>query len=148
MAELKKGTVTILLPDGVELPPRAGDLSPEEKRKLPKARKGIGLACTMAAAELEKSDNLLAVPGVDPASLRKAGYLAEKMDEVIEDLDVSLETLKQANLIDDADAFNLLRKVNDQVKSQSKFEPSIAARFTAVTEYFASSGRPPGDKKK
>jgi hypothetical protein len=102
----------------------------------------------MAAAELEKSDNKLAVPGVDAESLRKAGNLADKMDEFIEDVEVSLETLKQANLIDDAEAFNMLRKVNDQVKSQSKFDPSIATRFTAVTEYFASSGRPSGDKNK
>jgi hypothetical protein len=37
MAELKHGTVTILLPDGVDLPPNAGKLSAEEKKKLPKA---------------------------------------------------------------------------------------------------------------
>ncbi len=148
MAELTRGTVTILLPDGVDIPPEAGKLSVEEKRKLPKARKGIGLACSLAATELEKSDNKLAVPGVEAGPLRKAGTLAEKMDEIIEDLEVILETVKQANLIDDAEAFNMLRKVNDQVKSQSKFDPSIAIRFTAVTEYFASPGRPSGDKNK
>ncbi len=148
MAELIHGTVTIVLPDGVELPADAGHLSPADKRKLPKARKGIGLACSLAAAELEKSDGTFSVPNVDPAALRAAGILAEKMDEIIEDVEVSLETLCQANLIDDADAFNMLRKVNDQVKSQSKFDPSIATRFTAVTEYFASSGRPSGDSSK
>ena len=141
MAELKHGTVTILLPEGVEMPPNAGNLSLSDKRRLPKARKGLGFACNMTAAELEKSDNKLAVPGIDPTSLREAGNLGEKMDEIIEDLEVALETLKQANLLRDADAFNMLRKINDQVRSQSKFEPSIATRFASVTEYFSSTGR-------
>ena len=126
------------------LPAEAGNLSRKEKLALPKARKGIGVACNLTAAEMEKPDNNLNVAGVDPAALRTVGDMAERMDEIIADVEVALETLKQGNLIRDAEAFTMLRKVNDQVKAQAPYEPAIATRFTAVTEYF-SSARPPPD---
>jgi len=44
----------------------------------------------------------------------------------------------------DADAQQLLGKVNDQVKALGKYDASIVARFSAVTEYFArKSGKTP-----
>jgi hypothetical protein len=55
VTEIKVGTVTIVLPEGMVLDPRAGKLSDAEKRALPKARKGIGLACEQIAAAMEKS---------------------------------------------------------------------------------------------
>ena len=39
----------------------------------------------------------------------------------------------------DAEAYTMLRKVNQQVKAQSEFDPSLADRFQAVTAYFAAS---------
>jgi hypothetical protein len=54
---------------------------------------------------------------------------------------------KQANLLDDAEAFNMLRKVNNQVKAQVAFNPKLKERFATVIEYFASSRRPPKIKE-
>ena len=144
MTEVNVGTVTIILPEGMTLDERAGKLSSDDKRALPKARKGVGLACDQTAAALEKSDGALPVPGVTAETLRAAGELAENIDQVIEDMTVALEIIKQGNLIADAEAFTQLRKVNQQVKAQSQFDPSLAERFQAVTTYFSSSKRSTG----
>jgi hypothetical protein len=58
---------------------------------------------------------------------------------VIEDLEVALETLKQGNLLADAAAHTMLRKVNGQVKTRSQFDHSLKDRFQAVITYFAAS---------
>jgi hypothetical protein len=139
MTEVKVGTVTIVLPEGMALDPRSGKLSNDEKRSLPKARKGVGLACEQTAAAMEKSEGALVVPGVEAAALRAAGKLAEDVDQVIEDVTVALEVIKQGNLLADAEAFTMLRKVNQQVKAQSEFDPSLSDRFQAVTAYFATN---------
>ena len=141
MAEVKVGTVTVILPDGMTLDERAGKLSNDDKKSLPRARKGVGLACDQTAAAMEKSEGALMVPGVTAATLRAAGALAENFDQVIEDVTVALEIVKQGNLLADAEAFTLLRKVNQQVKAQSQFDPSLSDRFQAVTTYFAASKR-------
>ena len=117
--------------------PRAGKLGNHEQRKFPKARKGIGLACGQTATALEKAEGALVVPGVEASVLRQKGNLAEDIDEVIEDIKVALEVVAQGNLLADADAFTDLRKVNQQVKAQSEFNPSLTDRFAAVTAYFA-----------
>ena len=41
----------------------------------------------------------------------------------------------------DAEAFNMLRKVNNQVKAQVAFDPKLKERFTTVAEYFANAKR-------
>jgi histidinol-phosphate/aromatic aminotransferase/cobyric acid decarboxylase-like protein len=146
MAEINAGTVTVVLPEGVELDARSGQLNTEDKRALPKARKGIGLACDQTATALEKSEGGFIVPNVTAAALRAAGKLAEDIDQIIEDLSVANEILKQGNLLADAEAYTMLRKVNQQVKAQSQFDASLKERFQAVIAYFAASPR--SDKSK
>jgi hypothetical protein len=142
MSEIKVGTVTIILPNNMVLDSRAGKLSSAEIKTLPRARNGVGLACKQTAAAMEKSKEAFFVPGVDAAGLRAAGDLAENIDQVIEDMTVALKTLKQGNMLADAEAFTMLRKVNMQVKAQSQFAPYLLERFQAVRQYFALKRKP------
>ena len=40
MAEITQGSVTISIPEGIEIPEKAGSLSTAELRRLPKAGRG------------------------------------------------------------------------------------------------------------
>lgn len=135
MPDLVHGDVTVRLPDNLPLPAEAGKLSPEEVARVPKARRGLGAACDSAAAALEVGGGFVAPRDVTPESLRKAGRKAEQIDEVIASVEFLLGTLKQANLLLDADAWEQLRKLNDQVRAQGKSDPEIARLFTPLTDY-------------
>jgi hypothetical protein len=138
MAEVKHGTVSVTVADALAPPPKAGNLSAEEVKRLPKARRGIGLACEQTADAIEKLGPKFTLPaGVTAASLRTMGSRAEDIDQVITDLEVVLATLKQANLMFDAEAWEQIRKVNDQVKAQAKHDPELLAPFKALVDYFA-----------
>jgi hypothetical protein len=98
----------------------------------------IGLVCDAAADALEKSGTKFAAPaGVTPALLRTMGKRAEGIDQVILDLDVVLNKLKQANLLFDAEAWEQIRKLNDQVKAQGKHDPEVMVMFKPVLDFFA-----------
>jgi hypothetical protein len=60
------------------------------------------------------------------------------MDQVIVDLEVVLSAMKQANLLFDADAHELLGRVNDAVKAQAKQHPELATMFQSLTAYFSA----------
>lgn len=136
MPQITEGTVTIVIPDSIEIPDKSGMLKPDEVKRIPKARKGIGLACAAGAVEMNKKGEEFKVPGVDPTELDKVGAMAEDIDIVIEDLDVVLNKLKQANLLLDAKAFDLLGRLNDQIQAQGKRDPSLLVRFKTVLDYF------------
>jgi ABC-type transporter Mla subunit MlaD len=138
MVTIQHGTVTVSIPDEFAPPAQAGNLGPEEVRRIAKAPRGIGLVCDAAADALEKSGTKFAAPlGVVPASLRALGKRAEGIDQVILDLDVVLNKLKQANLLFDAEAWEQIRKVNDQVKAQGKHDPEVLVMFKPVLDFFA-----------
>lgn len=138
MAEIQHGTVRVSIPDELPLPAQAGNLSPEEVRRIAKAPRGLGLACDAAADALVKSGGRFAAPaGVNAASLQTSGRRAEGIDQVILDLDVVLNKLKQANLLFDAEAWEQLRKLNDQVKVQGKHDPEVMVMFKPVLDFFA-----------
>lgn len=82
-------------------------------------------------------------PGVTPASLRDSGNRADSIDQVILDLEVVANKLKQANLIFDADAWEQVRKMNDQVKAQGKHDPELLVMFKPLLDFFARGPRPP-----
>ena len=104
----------------------------------PSAPRGIGSVCEVAADILEKSGTRFAAPaGVTPASLRTSGKRAEGIDQVILDLDVVLNKLKQGNLLLDAEAWEQIRKLNDQVKVQGKHDPEVLVMFKPVLDFFA-----------
>lgn len=136
MSKITEGAVTIDIPDSIEIPDKAGKLKYEEVLRITKVRRGIGQACAAGASELTKKSGQLFVPGVDPSELARFGAMSEEIDIVIEDVKVILVKLKQANLLIDAKAFDLLSRVNDQVKVQSKHDPSLRKRFNTVLEYF------------
>ncbi|GMU41975.1 MAG: hypothetical protein AMXMBFR23_28410 [Chloroflexota bacterium] len=133
MPEIKQGTVTIIIPDALALPPEAGTLSVKEVRSIAKTRRGVGAACEATADALSKLDGRFAPPaGVTADSLRAAGARAEGIDQVISDLEVLLQTLKQANLLFDADAASQLRRVNDQVSAQGKHDAGLETAFAGL----------------
>lgn len=137
--QIVEGTVTVVLPSGLDVPEKAGALSDGDVRGLAKVRAGLGLACQHTAAEMEKMGAEFAVPGVTASALRTAGEKADMWDEVIADLELALRVAKQANLLADSEAFTMLRKVNNQVKAQTAFEPKIKERFATVADYFSSA---------
>jgi hypothetical protein len=138
MPEIQHGTVTVVIPDEFALPAQAGNMSPDDVRRIAKAPRGLGLVCDSAADVLEKSPTKFTAPaGVTPATLRAKGRRAEGIDQVILDLEVVMNKLKQANLLFDADAYDEVRKTNDQVKAQGKRDPEVMVMFKPVVDFFA-----------
>lgn len=136
MPEIKEGTVTVVIPDTLQLPDNAGQLSKKEKQSLPRARRGIGLVGEHTAIGMKKSEDTAEIEGISADGLAKMCADAESIDTVIADLEVALEQLKQANLLMDADAHTALRKVYAQLSAKAKFDGSVAERFSALFAYF------------
>lgn len=142
MAQHTYGAVTVTLPNHLTPPANAGKLSPEEVKRIPKAPKGLGLMADIVADTLEKAGSALTVPpDLTPTNLRESGHRAEGQDQVVADLEVAMVTAKQANLLFDAEAYELLRRVHDQVKAQAKQNPQLATQFEALTAYFQKTPR-------
>lgn len=142
MVDIRHGTVTVSIADELAPPPEAGSLGPDAVRRIPKAPRGMGLICETAADALEKAGAKFTPPaGVTAALLRAMGGRAEGMDQVLLDLDVVLNKLKQANLLVDAEAWEQIRKVNDQVKAQGKHAPEVLVMFKPVLDFFARGAR-------
>jgi len=143
MAEIKHGTVTVILSDHVKPPERAGRMDQNEMNALAKARRGVGLVCEDAADSITKVGSKLTLPpDVTAAALQAAGRRAEDVDQVIVDLELVLNTVKQANLVFDSEAHLLLGRVNDAVKAQSKQNPELQIAFQSVQSYFANKRTP------
>lgn len=70
--------------------------------------------------------------------MRKAGQKADGIDLIIHDVEVVLNRLKQGNLLFDAEAYKLVRQVNDQVKAQSKHSPELAKIFAPLLQAFSA----------
>jgi len=138
LGKLKQGNVVVSYPDTITLPERAGQLSTTEVARIPKARKGVGLACDSTAKALKKYGDR--VPGAgDADELAEAGEMAESIDEVIADLEHALMVMKQANVLLDGDAHTRLRKVLSAVRAAEKFDANVADLFRSVIDYFAST---------
>jgi len=138
--QIKQGNVTVEVADSIAPPPKAGKMTPAEVREIVKARTGVGLVCSASATAIETLGAELEVPrGVTAAALREAGARAEDIDLVISNLEVVINTLKQANLIFDAEAHNLLIKLNDRVKASRKQNGNIGVAFGSLTEYFSNT---------
>lgn len=136
MADVKHGTVTVTVPDSLAPPEMAGKLTPEQVRRMPKARRGIGLVGEHVADAMVKLGEAFIPPaGVTPEALLSACARAENIDQVITDLEVVMTRLKQANLIWDAEAWKMLLAINDQVKAQSKHDPEIATAFSVLLDF-------------
>ena len=144
------GTITVAVPDHLAPPEKAGKMTADEIARIPKPRRGIGVVCDQAADAMEKAAGKFAPPpGVTADSLRQAGQRADDIDTFLIDIDVVREVLRQANLIFDADAYEQVRKMNDQVKAQGKHNPELLTIFQQLLDYFARSTRkaPAGEPK-
>ena len=120
-----------------------GNLGPDEVRRIAKPPRGIGLICDATADGVEKSGAKFAPPaGVTATTLRALGKRAEGIDQVILDLEVVLNKLKQANLLFDAEAWEQIRKTNDQVKAQGNHDPEVLVMFKPLLGFFARGPRP------
>ena len=142
MSEIKHGTVTVVIDDSIEIPANAGNLSPKEVLEIPKPPRGIGAAASDTAEAARNAGGKFVMPaGVTPDGLEKAGEDAESIDNVIASVEVVLNTLKQANFLLDAKAWEMLRKVNDQVLAQGKTSPEVRSMFKPLTDYMSRFGR-------
>jgi hypothetical protein len=145
MNEVKHGTIAVTLPNDVEIYDKAGKLDPLAVSRIARAPIGLGQACFNAADSLEKAAGKFIAPeGVTPEVLRVAGQKAEKIDQVIEDLEVILVWAKQSSLLSKADAYEKLRKLNDFVKTQGKYNRACYSIFKLTREFFKRlTGRGP-----
>jgi hypothetical protein len=55
MVAIQHGTVSVSIPDEYAPPAQAGNMGPDEVRRIAKAPRGIGLVCNTTADVLEKS---------------------------------------------------------------------------------------------
>ena len=130
------GPVSLTLPANLALPEQSGKLTSAEVLHLPKAPRGIGLACDSAATAMEQAGaGFVAPAGIGPELLRRRGERAEGYDGALAALDAVRDALGQANLIADAEAWEAVRQVNDAVKGQVKYHPELEAMFAIVTAY-------------
>ncbi|MBL9007215.1 MAG: hypothetical protein JNJ46_23360 [Myxococcales bacterium] len=136
---LKFGSVAVTLPDSLVPPDEAGSLSPAELARIPKAPRAVGALCESAADGIERAGKAFQPPpGITVDALRKAGQKADGIDLIIHDVEVVLNRLKQGNLLFDAEAYKLVRQVNDQVKAQSKHSPELAKIFAPLLQAFSA----------
>ncbi|MBI5498170.1 MAG: hypothetical protein HY904_24420 [Deltaproteobacteria bacterium] len=139
MAQIKMGTVSLTVPDHIAPPEKAGNMTEVEVSRIAKAPRGLGLvaaACADTMEKLAEEGNSFSVPGVTPAEVRKGGAASEDVDLAIIDIESMLNRFKQANLLFDARAYDLLRQINDQVNAQSKRNPELLERFSVLVAYF------------
>lgn len=134
--EIKEGAVSVTLPDALKLPAEAGSLDADAIRRIEKTRSGLGVTCQATAASMAKKGDEFQVPGVTAAELADLGLQADLADQVIEDLRTILHRLQQGNLLIDAKAQEMLRRVNAQVNAQGKFDANLFERFATIGAYF------------
>ena len=138
MSTLTQGTVTIQVPEGIQIPSDAGTLSTKDMQRLVKARSGVGFACQMTAQAMRQNPGRLNVPEVNPDELERMGNMAEGMDLILNDLDMLREVCRQANLIIDSDTHNMLRRVLAFVRAQQKFDNTLPTLVPQLEVYFGN----------
>jgi hypothetical protein len=142
MKELKYGSVTITLPDELELIDVAGKLDAATVARMVKAPAGLGQACLHTAESMEKAVGRFNPPSdVTPASLREAGQKAEKVDQVLQDLNAATTYIRQSSLMYKQTAYEQLRKTNDAVKAQGKYNRECYSLFSITRSFFKKLGR-------
>jgi siderophore synthetase component len=141
MATLTHGVITVTIPDNLTPHEQAGQLTAKDMQRLAKAPRDVGGGCEDAAAELEESlkDPATALPvsaHITPDALRLAAAKADDTDKIIQNLEYMLSLFKQSNLLHDADAWKLLREVNDAIQSRAKHDPDVLKRFASTVRFF------------
>jgi len=142
MSQITHGEVTIEVPDDLPIPAEAGKLSNDQVQAIAKPPRGIGSASSDTAEAARKAGAKFVMPAdVTADGLEKAGDDAERIDNIIASVEVLLNTLKQANFLLDGKAWEMLRKVNDQVNAQGKTNPEVLTMFAPLVAYMKRFGR-------
>ena len=143
MKELKSGAVTVVLPDSVRLPERAGKMSQKEVARLLKAPHGMKLAAEHTALALQTAGTQLsAPPGITPELLKAlCNGESEVLESIIVDLLSLLLTLKQGKLLVDARLHSVLLQLKDMVRAQAKYNPQLLLMFDPLLSLFEKSSQ-------
>jgi hypothetical protein len=142
MAELKHGTVTIQFPQELPLIEEAGKLDPRDISRIPRPPAGLAQVCYHAADSMEKMQGQFSPPnGVTPESLRLAGQRVEKVEQLLQDLDVIVGKLKQAGLMYKSEAYDQTCQLNDVVKLNGKRDRNFYKAFGRLRDFYKQLGR-------
>jgi hypothetical protein len=141
MKELKSGAVTVVLPDSVHLPARAGKMSKKEVARLLKAPHGMKRAAEHTAIALKTAGaQLSAPPGITPLLLLSlCNGESEALESTIADLLVVLLTFSQGKLLVDARLHNVLLQLKDIVRAQARYNPQLLLMFEPLLSLFERS---------
>jgi hypothetical protein len=137
MPEIKEGTVTITLPEFFSIPPEAGRLSHAQVQRLPKARRGLSLACAVVADAMRKNPGRLCPANVKAEDLEVLGRDAEAAASARTDVRTAALRVSQVEAIANARAHEALRRVLAFVRSEEKFDPRLAGLVPELIEYFS-----------
>ena len=136
MSNYTYNSVSVALPEHVEISPEAGTLSIQQIRRLTKPYTSkIGTFCQKLAKVMEDNPQFI-VPEVDAAALRAAGAKSADIKEHIEHIENLLRAFKQQSMLNDDAAYRLVRQVNDRVNSQSKYNAWIKVKFKLLEDLF------------
>ena len=140
MAQYNIGVASVELPPSVaSLPEKAGHLTPVDAARLPKPRRSVGSTAMSTADAIRRHSDRLTVPGVTADALEAAARAADEIDGVVADIEALHVVLKQANLLLDAEAHTLLRRVLAHVRSAEKFDPRITDLVPSLVRYFENA---------
>jgi hypothetical protein len=137
MNEIRHGSITINLPDDVELSEKAEQLEQVAVSRILRAPAGLSQACYQAADSLEKArEQFTAMKGISPEILRDEGQRIEKLERVIQDLEVILYRAKRTSLLQKAGTYTKLRRLNDLAKAYAKHDPLFFRVFKPLFDFF------------
>jgi len=137
--EMKKGNVTVIVPEGVTTSERAGKMSQEEVARQIKSYSGLGLCCEQTAGELVKNADRVTVPELDAKKMIEDAKAAEALASLVTDLEAMLLAVKQNQLLLAGSAHRQLLRVLTFVRAHEKFDPRLVALFPHLRNYFAKT---------
>jgi copper homeostasis protein CutC len=137
MNEIRYGSITINLPDDVELSDKAGQLDQVAVSRILRAPAGLSQACHQAADSLEKAgEQFNSVQGISAEILRDEGQQIDKLEQVIRDLEVILSRAERTSLLQKAGTYTKLRRLNDLAKVYAKHDSLYLRMFKPLFDFF------------
>ena len=142
MSAYTYGSLTVGLPEHIEITDRAVNLPWDKAKHLARPRKGIERICREVADIMDANPDV-AVPDFSVDALRDASAKSESIKKHVIELESVLKTFKQQKLLYNNAAYELIRRVYSQVKSQAQFNARVEDNFSPLWDYF---GRKPTQK--
>ena len=135
MSAYTYGSLTVSLPEHIEITDTAVDLPRDKAKRLARPRKGIERVCK-EVADIMDANPEFTVPGVSSMQLRVAGMKSENIKKYVLDITNACKAIKQQSLLYDDRAYELVRRVNTQVKGEAKYNAQIKDKFEPLFHYF------------